>query len=91
MTESKTTELKREYNDSIKNTITAFANCCGGTIYIGINDVCMKFIRMILLMPAKVLVSIKVIVYPDMYIGTMVQKMFRLMILLFPIAVLMEL
>lgn len=38
MTENKTTELKREYIDAIKNTVTAFANCDGGTIYIGIND-----------------------------------------------------
>lgn len=38
MTENKTTELKREYIDAIKNTVTAFANCDGGSIYIGIND-----------------------------------------------------
>lgn len=38
MTENKTTELKREYIDTIKNTVTAFANCDGGIIYIGIND-----------------------------------------------------
>ena len=38
MTENKTTELKREYIDAIKNTVTAFANCDGGKIYIGIND-----------------------------------------------------
>lgn len=37
-TENKTTELKREYVDDIKNTVVAFANCDGGTIYIGIND-----------------------------------------------------
>lgn len=36
--ENKTTELKREYVDDIKNTVVAFANCDGGTIYIGIND-----------------------------------------------------
>lgn len=36
--ESKTTEFKREYVDDIKNTVIAFANCDGGTIYIGIND-----------------------------------------------------
>lgn len=36
--ENKTTELKREYVDDIKNTIVAFANCDGGTVYIGIND-----------------------------------------------------
>ena len=38
MTENKTTELKREYIDAIKNTITVFVNCDGGIIYIGIND-----------------------------------------------------
>ena len=38
MTENKTTELKREYIDAIKHTVTAFANCDGGTIYIGISD-----------------------------------------------------
>ena len=37
-TENKITELKREYVDDIKNTVVAFANCDGGTIYIGIND-----------------------------------------------------
>lgn len=36
--ENKTTELKREYVDDIKNTIIAFANCDGGKLYIGIND-----------------------------------------------------
>lgn len=36
--ESKTTEFKREYVDDIKNTVIAFANCDGGTLYIGIND-----------------------------------------------------
>ncbi|MCC8061241.1 MAG: putative DNA binding domain-containing protein [Clostridiales bacterium] len=36
--ENKTTELKREYVDDIKNTIIAFANCDGGTLYIGVND-----------------------------------------------------
>ena len=36
--EDKTTELKSEYIESIKNTVIAFANCDGGTIYIGIND-----------------------------------------------------
>lgn len=36
--ENKTTELKREYVDDIKNTVIAFANCDGGTIYIGIDD-----------------------------------------------------
>ena len=37
-TENKTTELKREYIDDIKNTVIAFANCDGGTLYIGLND-----------------------------------------------------
>lgn len=36
--ENKTTELKREYVDNIKNTIVAFANCDGGTLYIGVDD-----------------------------------------------------
>ncbi len=36
--ENKTTEYKREYIDDIKNTIIAFANCDGGTLYIGIDD-----------------------------------------------------
>ncbi len=36
--EDKNTELKREYVDDIKNTVVAFANCNGGTIYIGKND-----------------------------------------------------
>ena len=36
--ENKTTEYKREYVDDIKNTIIAFANCDGGTLYIGIDD-----------------------------------------------------
>lgn len=36
--ESKTTEFKREYADGIKNTVVAFANCDGGTIYIGVED-----------------------------------------------------
>lgn len=36
--ENKTTELKREYVEDIKNTVVAFANCDGGNIYIGIND-----------------------------------------------------
>lgn len=38
LTENKTTEFKREYVDDIKNTIIAFANCDGGTLYIGVND-----------------------------------------------------
>lgn len=37
-TENKTTEFKSEYVDDIKNTIVAFANCDGGTLYIGVND-----------------------------------------------------
>ncbi len=37
-TENKTTEFKREYVDDIKNTIVAFANSDGGTLYIGVND-----------------------------------------------------
>lgn len=37
-TENKTTEFKREYVDDIKNTVIAFANCDGGTLYIGVND-----------------------------------------------------
>lgn len=36
--ENKTTEFKREYVEGIRNTIIAFANCDGGTLYIGIND-----------------------------------------------------
>ena len=36
--ENKTTELKLEYVDDIKNTAIAFANCDGGTIYVGIED-----------------------------------------------------
>ena len=36
--EGKTVELKREYVDDIKKTAAAFANCDGGTVYIGIND-----------------------------------------------------
>lgn len=37
-TENKTTEFKRKYVDDIKNTIIAFANCDGGTLYIGVDD-----------------------------------------------------
>ena len=37
-TENKMTEFKREYVNDIKNTIVAFANCDGGTLYIGVND-----------------------------------------------------
>lgn len=36
--ENKTAEFKREYVEDIKNTIIAFANCDGGTLYIGMND-----------------------------------------------------
>lgn len=36
--ENKTTEFKREYVEDIKNTIVAFANCEGGTLYIGVDD-----------------------------------------------------
>lgn len=36
--ENKTTEFKRKYVEDIKNTIIAFANCDGGTLYIGVND-----------------------------------------------------
>lgn len=36
--ENKTTEFKREYVEDIKNTIVAFANCEGGTLYIGVQD-----------------------------------------------------
>ncbi len=36
--EGKMVELKREYVDDIKKTAAAFANCDGGTVYIGIDD-----------------------------------------------------
>ena len=36
--ENKTTEFKREYVEDVKNTIVAFANCDGGTLYIGVDD-----------------------------------------------------
>lgn len=36
--ENKTTEFKREYIEDIKNSIIVFANCDGGTLYIGVND-----------------------------------------------------
>lgn len=36
--ENKTIEFKREYVEDIKNTIVAFANCDGGTLYIGVED-----------------------------------------------------
>lgn len=35
---TKRPELKREYVDDIKNTAIAFANCDGGTLYVGIED-----------------------------------------------------
>ena len=38
ISEGKTIEFKRQYVDDIKNTVTAFANCDGGTLYIGIDD-----------------------------------------------------
>jgi len=36
--EDKNTEFKREYIEDIKKTVIAFANCDGGTLYIGINN-----------------------------------------------------
>ncbi len=38
LAENKTTEFKREYVEDIKHTIIAFANCDGGTLFIGVND-----------------------------------------------------
>ena len=38
LTESKTIELKREYVEDVKKTITAFANTDGGQIFIGVQD-----------------------------------------------------
>lgn len=38
LVENKTTEFKREYIDDIKNTVIAFANCDGGSLYVGVND-----------------------------------------------------
>lgn len=38
LAEDKTVEFKREYADTVKNTVIAFANSDGGTIFIGIND-----------------------------------------------------
>lgn len=38
MQENKFIEFKQEYAEDIKKTVIAFANCDGGTIYIGIND-----------------------------------------------------
>jgi ATP-dependent DNA helicase RecG len=36
--ENQTTEFKREYADTIKKTVAAFANSNGGTLYVGIED-----------------------------------------------------
>ena len=36
--ENKTTEFKRKYVDDIRNTVIAFANSDGGTLYIGVDD-----------------------------------------------------
>jgi ATP-dependent DNA helicase RecG len=36
--ENQTTEFKREYADTIKKTVVAFANSNGGTLYVGIED-----------------------------------------------------
>ncbi|MDR0730473.1 MAG: putative DNA binding domain-containing protein [Treponema sp.] len=36
--ENQTTEFKREYTDTIKKTVIAFANSNGGTLYVGIED-----------------------------------------------------
>lgn len=36
--ESLTVEFKREYSESVKKTIIAFANTDGGTLYIGVED-----------------------------------------------------
>jgi ATP-dependent DNA helicase RecG len=38
MLENQTTELKREYNDKVKNTLLAFLNTDGGTLYLGISN-----------------------------------------------------
>lgn len=38
MVENQTTEYKREYNQKVKNTMLAFLNTDGGTLYIGIDD-----------------------------------------------------
>lgn len=38
LAEGKVIELKREYVDDIKKTVIAFANCDGGSIYIGVNN-----------------------------------------------------
>ena len=36
--ENETTEFKREWTESAKKTICAFANSYGGTIYFGVRD-----------------------------------------------------
>jgi len=38
MIENQTTEFKREYNTKTKNTLLAFLNTDGGTLYIGLSD-----------------------------------------------------
>lgn len=38
LAESGTVELKREYVEAVKKTVIAFANCQGGTVYIGVED-----------------------------------------------------
>lgn len=38
MIEGNTIEFKREYSDTIKHSVIAFANTDGGTIYIGLSD-----------------------------------------------------
>lgn len=36
--ESETLEFKREFSETIRNTVIAFANCNGGTILVGVDD-----------------------------------------------------
>jgi len=36
--ENQTTEFKREYNDKVRNTMLAFLNTDGGTLYLGLAD-----------------------------------------------------
>ena len=38
MIENSNTEFKREYTDSIRKAVVAFANTDGGNLYIGIDD-----------------------------------------------------
>jgi ATP-dependent DNA helicase RecG len=38
MIENQTVEYKREYNQKAKNTMLAFLNTDGGTLYIGVDD-----------------------------------------------------